>query len=491
MTTRFWIILAGLLATGCASISDGAGADPHASPLARSCAANAVASTHQVNTGGRALSYKACAGTLTITGADGKPKADLFYTAYMLPDAKADRPITFVWNGGPGADSRLLHFQALGPKLIEDGVMIDNSATPLTASDLVFLDPAGTGFSRARQDAQAPLYGTLGDIDATSRFVTEFLQVYRRENSHVYLFGESFGTWRAAGTAEALARDGVSIAGIGLISGGIPLGEMGDRALMRALSLPNRTATALALGKLDPDLAETGPGLMDETEQWAREVWYPALSSPDSLDVPGRAKLVAELARYHGMSPTEIDEDTLWVSPLAFRKGVLEGRTLDVFDMRRIEAAAGEDSGEGEAILRYYRESLGYRERLYAGIEAPAIPVGENWQYDQAPITEASLARAMAGEGPPSPSQPWTLRVMEMMPDLRTFVAAGVYDSLNSCAANRATVRLLPEGIEKRVSLQCYPGGHMMYDSRVVRDQFGNDIVAFIRNSKPDHTGHN
>ena len=423
-----------------------------------------------------------CSSDLVVRGADGQPSADLFYTAYFAKDGDRDRPLSFVWNGGPGADSRLLHFEAMGPRIVSAGEWADNPNTVLIASDLVFLDPAGTGFSRARseQDAAA-LYSTMGDIAATSGFIQRFREVHARRNSPLFLFGESFGTWRAGGTAEMLAEEGVPISGMGLISGGIPLGDEGDRALTRALSLPNRTATALALGRLDPELHAKGEAVLEEAEEWAREVWYPALAAPGSLNPAQKETIALALARWHAIPPSMIDRETMWVSPRDFRNGLIEGKVLDVFDMRRMVSDAGDDSAD--AIVSYYRDTLGYRDGLYAGVETDAPDVGGNWQYDQAPITEESLARAMAGEGPPSPSQPWTRRVMRELPEMRTFVAAGLYDSFNSCAANEATVASLSEHIADRIALHCYAGGHMMYDTPALRRQFGADVIAFLRNS--------
>ncbi|GAB5349922.1 S10 family serine carboxypeptidase-like protein [Alteriqipengyuania sp. 357] len=464
-----------LLGAGCHNV-------PVEHTATKPCADDAIHSEHRVETSEGPLAYDACVGTLRVAGEGGTGAADLFYTAYFARTDEAERPLSFVWNGGPGADSRLLHFDAMGPMLIRAGEAVENAETPLMASDLVFLDPAGTGFSRARTPADAErLYSTTGDIAATSQFVMRFLERYGRGDAPLYLFGESFGTWRAAGTAEALIDKGVPVAGVGLISGGIPLGEDTNRALSRALSLPNRTATALALGRLDPALQAKGDAIIAQATRWAREKWYPALADPASLTPGQKAAIAARLARYHGMRPDQVDPETLWVSPRDFRTGLIPGKTLDVFDMRVI-GAANHQSG-GEAVLSYYRDTLGYRVGQYAGIEVESLPVGESWQYDQAEITKESLARAMAGEGPPSPSQPWTIRAMRKSPGMQVFVAAGIYDSLNSCAANEATVARLPGGIAFRIALHCYRGGHMMYDVPAARREFANDLTAFIRNS--------
>jgi carboxypeptidase C (cathepsin A) len=432
------------------------------------------------------LAYTTCAGTLEIADEGGMKAADLFYTAYFArASTYKPRPIAFVWNGGPGADSRLLQFHALGPKTLHGEVLADNTASPLTAADLVFLDPAGTGFSRAASEAAAKrLYSTTGDLAATARFIRAFLKAHHREGSPVYLVGESFGTWRAAGVAEALVDARQPVAGMALVSGGIPMGEERDRSLARALTLPNRTATALALGKLDPVLAAEPAKAVTDAESWARTVWYPALAHPEALDDKARAAVVAGLARYMGLAPSAIDAAKLWVSPRDFRTKLLasEGKTLGIFDMRRTTPAADEKAGSA-AILHFYRRTLGYGAGQYAGIDGPEIPVGNDWQYDQSPITPDSLARAIAGEGPPSASQPWVLRALEKAPALRVFVATGLYDSLNGCAANREAARDFPAALAARIEAHCYRGGHMMYEEPSEARQFAGDLSRFFRNS--------
>lgn len=209
------------------------------------CREGAVETRHRAQIGGRRVDYTACAGTLAIRNDAGEVRGSIFYTAYLIAgDKAAERPISFIWNGGPGADSRLLHFYALGPRTFRRGALADNPSSLLTASDLVFVDPVGTGFSTAAKPEYArDFYGTLGDIDATARFIGAFNAAHARTASPLYLIGESFGTWRAAGVAEKLIDQGVKVSGIALISGGIPLGEFGDRSMMRALNVPNRTAT--------------------------------------------------------------------------------------------------------------------------------------------------------------------------------------------------------------------------------------------------------
>lgn len=449
---------------------------------ARTCAGDAVQTRHNARIGGKALAYVACAGTLPVRNLAGEVRGRVFYTAYLVPGGR-QRPLSFVWNGGPGADSRTLQFHAIGPRILRDGRLVDNAASPLVASDLVFVDPVGTGFSTADDPAHAAdFYGTNADIASIAGFVADLRTAYRRAAAPLYLVGESFGTWRAAGVAERLIDTGVPVAGMALISGGIPLGDLPDRDQQRALSLVNRTATALALGKLAPALQADSARTLATVRDWAERVYAPALAAPAALSPADRAAVVAGLARFQGLDPATIDAATLWVSPRAFRTGLLarEGKTLGLFDMRQTRPAP-DGQADGPTILAYYRTILGYRAGRYAGIETPESDAGRQWQYDQAPITPESLARARAGEGPPSPSQPWTLHAMQKAPTLRAWVAAGLYDSLNSCAGNAAAVAALPRPIAGRFTLRCYAGGHMMYEDPRETLRFGKELTGFLR----------
>jgi carboxypeptidase C (cathepsin A) len=455
-----------------------------AAQAAGRCAEGASETRHSAVIAGKRVPYTVCAGTLTVREPVSQAHGRIFYTAYLATGAKR-RPLTFVWNGGPGADSRLLHFHALGPRVIRNGALVDNAASPLNASDLVFVDPIGTGFSRADAAEQAKhFYGTMADIAVTAGFVGTFNSAYDRANAPLYLAGESFGTWRAAGVAQALVQAGTPVAGMALISGGIPLGDMPERNLLRALSIDSRVATAHALRRLSPRLQANQARALAEAHRWALSEYLPALAAPQSLSSDRRAEVIARLAAFHGLDAKAVDPSTLWISPKQFRTALLadQGKVLDVFDMRQTSPSS-DSATEGKLILNYYRSALGYRPGQYAGIDAPADAVGGNWQYDQAPITKDSLARAIAGEGPPSPSQPWTLRAMEKAPRLRTWVAAGMYDSLNSCAGNRATVAALPKTIAARFVLRCYAGGHMMYEDPAETLRFGRDFAAFVRTS--------
>src|SRR3954451_1479065 len=194
-----------------------------------------VVTDHQITLDNQTLKYKATAGTITLKDDAGKPRAKMFFIAYEKDapgdSPRADRPVTFVFNGGPGAAAIWLHLGTAGPKRVvvpDDGAppsppykLADNPQTWLDFTDLVFIDPVGTGYSRPEGDPQRAreFYSVRGDIDAVSDFIRIYLTSYQRWLSPKFLAGESYGTFRAAGLSEQLHdRYGIDLSGITLIS---------------------------------------------------------------------------------------------------------------------------------------------------------------------------------------------------------------------------------------------------------------------------------
>jgi carboxypeptidase C (cathepsin A) len=452
-------------------------------------AQGAVVTRHEVHIAGRPLNYIAEAGRIAIRNGEGAVTGHMFFTAYRVSTKGLIRPVTFLWNGGPGANSQTLHLEAFGPKRISGHVIVDNAATLLTDSDLIFVDPIGTGFSRAANAKSASgFYSTLGDFAAMTQFVRNWLAQNHAQKAPVFLVGESFGVWRAAAVAQELEEQGQSVAGIVLISGGAGVGAGPlPRNLVVALRTPNRTATALIHRRLAADLGTDRDAAVTEATAWAKNVYAPALAHIDTLSDAERNRIAAELARYTGLKPDQIDRKTLVVSPRGYLGALLKdkGETLDTFDMRLTREPAV-DSATIDAYLRY---DLRYRTNLaYAGLDAaesadasaPAPGwINEHWSYNSAPITAAAMAAAMAGEGPPG-SLPWALNAIRIDPKLRVLVAAGLYDSLNSCAANDALHARLDWSVAENFMMKCYLGGHMMYRDAAARRKLSADIKAFI-----------
>uniref|UniRef100_B0T926 Peptidase S10 serine carboxypeptidase n=1 Tax=Caulobacter sp. (strain K31) TaxID=366602 RepID=B0T926_CAUSK len=428
------------------------------------------------------MAYRAFVDQIVLSDpATGRPQGQITFTAYRVAAKGPPRPIAFIWNGGPGAPSTLLHFQAFGPKRLEDGRLSDNGDTLLDRMDLVFVDPIGTGFSRAvSPEAAIGFYGTRGDFEATARFVRQWRAQYADPRAAVFLVGESFGVWRAAGAAELLAKAGQAPAGLVLISGGAGVGAAGDPpALAAALRVPGRAAAALHHRRSDPALGADRASLVAAAEAWARATYAPALENVARLDPQARQAVARDLARFTGYPLERIDQTTLALTARQYREGLLldQGRTLYTFDMRL--TAAPKDEADGSLVESYYRTALGYGgPGPYLGMADPPAAgeatINSRWRYDS-----AGPPRGQAGDGPPG-AEPWTLRALAIAPRLKVLVATGLYDSLNSCAAMGDLAQRLEPAQAGAFTFHCYAGGHMMYADAPLRAQLSADVKAFV-----------
>jgi carboxypeptidase C (cathepsin A) len=479
-----------------------------------------VATRHQVHANGRTLSYTARAGLIPIRNNDtGEIHAQIFFVAYTLeqPASQAPRPLTFVWNGGPGANSSLVHLAGFGPRRVRSTddpaklasvppVMEDNDATWLDFTDLVFVDPPGTGFSRpTKAEYGGEFYRTLGDIASIAEFIRVYLTRFDLFQSPLFLAGESYGTWRASGVAEALEKRGQRVAGVMLISGGIQMGPVSPDPVRVALFVPSRTAAAFYHKKLAPELMRDEAATLKQAETWALSEYAPAWEKRDQLTDAERDKIIAELVRYTGVEPSAIDRKELMMTSPQFTTALLRDRkaALGRYDMR-LQGPAPTETAEARnrVVMRYLRDEIGFKSDLaYQGIEegyssAPlsrASGIGSRWvwdQLDQAQNAGGGLAKTAVGSGDgPPPAQPWLRRAMQIDPAIRVFLAAGLYDSLNSCSDNNYLVaHIQPHEFGQNVTTGCYPAGHMMYDTKEARFQLKRDVAAFVSQAaKSEH----
>jgi carboxypeptidase C (cathepsin A) len=456
-----------------------------------------VVTAHRVKTPGGLLKYKARAGRLAIRNDEsGEVRGYIFFVAYVVPESKtsaggAPRPLAFIWNGGPTTNSLLLHTEMFGPRRLEKGGFIDNAETLLATSDLVFMDPVGTGFSRpAQPQYEREFLSTLGDFAATAEFIRAYRARFHATHQPLYLAGESYGTWRVNGTTEMLVERGEKVAGAILISGGIPGSQM-PFEFSDAMYVAARTAAAFFHHKLAPELMKDREATLKQVNDWITTTYLPALLHRDSLSDSERTTIVTDLARFTGVRPEQIDRKSLVMSNRDYVYGLFAGepdKVLNTFDMR-ITGAEHEDPARKGYISDYLREELGYNTDLaYTGLEDGYMPrpgperrsTSERWVYDHTDITPVMLARMQAGAGPPD-SQPWLQNAMRVDHEVRVFVAAGRYDSLNMCEGNlRMTAKLEPD-LARRFTNHCYEGGHMMYRDPPSRLQLSRDVASFIR----------
>src|SRR5712691_4477115 len=335
-----------------------------------------VITHHSINVGGKELRYTATVGMMPIKNREGETEARIFFMAYTLDGVsdRQQRPLTCSFNGGPGSASVWLHMGALGPRRVPmnpDGTMpappyhlVDNEYTWLDQSDLVFIDPVGTGYSRAvRPELASRFFGLQGDIESVGEFIRIYLTRYERWTSPLFLAGECYDTTRASALSGYLVGRGIALNGIVLIST-IMNFETTDFAsgndLPYVMFLPSYAATAWYHKKLPPDLQKKSvQQVVSEAEKWAATDYTLALERGDRLTAPERQETIAKLSRYTGLSSQFIDNANLRVSLNFFRKELLrdERRSIGRLDARfkgydSSNVTAGPDFDASEAAIR-------------------------------------------------------------------------------------------------------------------------------------------
>jgi carboxypeptidase C (cathepsin A) len=504
-----------LLAVGlfCAGLCSARAADEKAASDATKAAPpreETVVTTHTVTIDGREIAYKAVAGTILIKSEDkGKtePKASVFYIAYTRTGddsaTTASRPITFSFNGGPGSSSVWLHLGLLGPRRVElddDGhppappyALTDNAFSLLDLTDLVFIDPVSTGYSRvAPGEDPGQFHGVNEDIRSVGEFIRVYVTRRGRWSSPKYLIGESYGTTRAAGLAGHLQNElGMYLNGIMLVSTVLDFQTVSfapNNQLPYLLFLPTYSATAWYHKRLPADLQSLPLGeVMDRAEQFAMNDYAPALLKGDALPDADRARIAGQLARYTGLSEDYIQRNDLRVPIWRFTKELLRDRrrTVGRFDSRYTgidRDAAGEATdfdpsyaallGPYTATMNdYLRGELNYTSDLPYEILTGNVRPWNYGDYQNQYLDVADTLRA----------------AIHFNPHLRVFLAAGLYDLATPSLAASYTVdhlRLDPE-LRGNVSLATYEAGHMMYVHRPSLEKMRNDLAAFISGVNP------
>lgn len=462
-----------------------------------------VVTEHAIHTAHGVLNYEARAGRLPIRNDEsGEVRGYAFFVAYVVKTAASKpRPLTFLWNGGPTTNSILVHTEVFGPRRITAAGMVDNAETLLTNSDLVFYDPIDTGFSRpARPEYDKEFLSVLGDFAATAEFIRAYRVKFHAEGQPLFLGGESYGTWRVCGTTELLTKRGVKVAGVMLISGGVP-GSLMPGAFQDAMYVPARTAAAFELKKLAPDLMRDKAATMKAVGDWAYNVYMPALGHLDQLTDAQRDAIVVDLAHYIGVRADQIDRKTLVMSNLAYRNGLFDGdksKVLNQYDMR-IMGVERDAPGRVQFLTDYLRYELGFDTDIaYTGLEDGYMPLpgparrstGERFDYNHVEITPDAMKRMQAGGGPPL-SQPWLQNAMRINKDLKVYVAAGRYDSLNMCEGNVHMSAKLEPDLADRFTDACYEGGHMMYRDQPTRLKLSEDLARFLKDASGEDASSN
>jgi carboxypeptidase C (cathepsin A) len=480
----------------------GDGAGKHAGGEARkdSAASEPIVTHHEITVGGRTLKYTVTTGMMPIKNDVGETEAQIFFMAYTMdhsggPEA---RPLMFSFNGGPGSASVWLHLGAIGPKrvkMLPDGGMpappyklVDNEFTWLDQTDLVFIDPVGTGYSRAsKPELGKKFWGVRGDLESVGEFIRLYLTRNERWASPLFLVGESYGTTRAAGLSGYLVENsGIAFNGIVLVSSILNF-QTADfsrgNELPYSLFLPTYTATAWYHKKLPADLqSKPVRAALEEAETFAANDYPQALSKGTALGEAERTATLDKLARLTGLDRTYLDRSDLRVSIFHFCKELLrdQRRTVGRIDSRFKgidESAISETPDYDPSIAavrppytamfnQYVRADLNYKSDATYYILGGGIGP---WDWGSAragfPDVSGSLREAFAKN-----------------PDMKLFVASGHFDLATPYFATKYTLDHL--GLEPaeraRVTTREYEAGHMMYIDAAELSKLKQDVSEFI-----------
>ncbi|HEX8573915.1 MAG TPA: peptidase S10 [Allosphingosinicella sp.] len=455
---------------------------------------------HSGTFGGQRVAYSATASETYLKAADGTPRASIFSIAYVKEPRDPSRPITFLFNGGPGSGSLWLHMGAFGPKRVaipsdarDDGgppfPIVDNPDSLLDTTDIVFIDPVGTGFSRPLGKTEGKDYwGVTQDAKSVAEFIRIWLGENGRWNSPKYLGGESYGTTRSAAVVNELEGryNDVSLNGILLISTILDFGAQATvpgNEMPYVLFLPSMAAAAHHHGKAPAD-AGTLEGFVQEARDFAAGDYAIALMKGQKLQGEERASIRRRLARFTGLSERFLESADLRVSDQRFYKELLRDRGLVVgrLDARytgRDYDNAGEgpdndpsfygiDAGYTAALNAWVRDGLKFRtDRQYSTIGG----VGE-WNWDLNDLGGDSRYYKNVA--------PYLGRAMRENSGLRVFVGQGYFDFATPFYG--AEYSLTRTGIpQERIHYSYYGSGHMMYVRDEDRSKLSSDVRAFIR----------
>lgn len=446
------------------------------------------------------LLYTATAGTLPLFSPNGERIASIFYTAYIAKNAPANRPITFAFNGGPGAASAYLHLGLVGPKILDfgpsgrDGAnaqLVDNPQTWLAFTDLVLIDPIGTGWSRtAKPEDAEKYYGVRADAQVMAKAIALYLARNDRGSAPKYLLGESYGGFRAAKTAETLRQEqGVLIDGMIMVSPLIegPLVFGAKRfPLGASLMLPS-----LAAAELEHRNAFTFEALAD-AEHFARTDYLTTLAGPE-LDGDAAASFYGRVAELTGLPAEVIARDRGFLRDDAIKQlRRRDGAVISQYDAGLSApdpypestsergpdpVLSGFTRAFGGAFAGYARNILGFKTDMTYVLLAE--DVSGKWDWGQ---HKQSAAQASASDD--------IREALSLSPSFRLLIAHGVTDLVTPYAGSRYVVDHLPTSLAAgRVTLKLYRGGHMFYTSPAARAAFAVDARAFYAPSKDKTIG--
>ena len=500
--------------------ADNAKDTPAAAPATAEPQERLVSTEHKLVAGKKTLEYTATCGTIVLrdytptydagdakNAKDGKPPkpdkatASFFFTAYTLKTKKGDtqRPVTFSFNGGPGSSSVWLHLGILGPQRVacdEFGnappppyALVDNEHTLLTDSDLVFIDPVGTGHSRMAEGEKANEYHAYQrDLDSVGEFIRLYLTRYGRWGSPKFLIGESYGTTRAAGLSLHLQdKHDIFLNGVMLVSLAIDLQTLSfddGNELPYPLFLPTYAATAWYHQALVPELQKQPLAqVIEAAEDFALGDYTAALMRGARLAGAAREKIVTQLARFTGLTPEYIRQADLRPEVFRYFKQLLRhrGETVGRLDSRFV-GQDRDDAGEHpetdpfmNAVLGAYAVGINrlLKDTLKFETDAPYVihaPIWDKWSWKGFENKYVNVGANLR-------------KAMQANPHLRVYVASGYYDLGTPHAAGDYTINHLGlrEAARAKVSISYFEAGHMMYIHQPSLARMAKELRTFVK----------
>lgn len=459
-----------------------------------------VTTKHSVSINGAQVSYEATAGHLTLLKEDGSPRAKVFFIAYTKTGVSdpATRPVTISFNGGPGSSSVWLHLGVLGPRRVamnDDGTtlpppykLVDNDQSWLDMTDLVFIDPVSTGYSRANEEKDAKqFHGYNQDIESVGEFIRRWISDNKRWASPKYLIGESYGTTRASGLSEHLQhRYGMYLNGVILVSAVLNFQSIDFKDgndLPFATFLPTYAATAWYHKKLSADMqALPLEQVVEQARTFAMGDYTVALMKGNALSASERTAVIDRIARYTGLTREYIDKAEL--RPVIFRycQELLADSALVIgrFDSRykgtvsdRLGNSMERDPSHHPTIAGCFSTCINdYLSReLNVSTTLPyEVLTGRVWPWDFSNVQNEYLNVAPSLRG-----------AMQMNPSLRVWVLNGYYDLATPFYGTEYTFSHmgLPGSLQKNIGMTYYPAGHMMYLLKPSLIQMKTDAKKF------------
>ena len=446
---------------------------------------------------GRTLSYTVTPGHLTIRNDKGEPTGSMFYVAYTIP-SNQPRPVTFLFNGGPGSSTMWLHMGSVGPIKVDASIPETiagppfrygaNPDTLLDVSDLVFIDAPTTGLSREIGKAEPKdFFGVDKDLDAFTRTIQRYLTKYQRWNSPKFIIGESYGTTRAAGLSNSLLDAGVQLNGIAFVSTVFNFADFqGDQSLVNFL--PTYAADAWYHGNIanKPQIER----FIGEARDFASGPYAAALQKGNAVSAEERQSVARQMAQLTGLSADYILRSNLRVQPNRFQRELLRDRhqVIGRIDSRYV-GTEPDNVGEGAdydpqgsaitgafvgALNDYLFRDLGYKTPLvYRPNNYGAVYGGDSsWDFthrapdgqQQIAVTSVDLASAM-----------------RQNPRMKVLSVNGYYDLATPFHGAEYEFRhmaLEPE-LQANIRYTYYPAGHMMYTDPASAQQLKADLASF------------